>query len=78
MAIGVLWRFIQSMQAWRYPCYAVTDLQLFKVVLQPPGIALADNSSTYSDRGYGNTLIAGLLSYFGFGKKGILCRISLS
>ena len=78
MAIGVLWWFIQSMQAWRYPCYAVTDLQLFKAVLPPPGIALADNSITYSDRGYGNTLLAGLLSCFWSGKKGTLCRISLS
>ena len=53
---------MQLSQAWRYPCYTVTDLQTFRAVLPPPGISLADNSITYSDRGFGNTLMAGLSS----------------
>ena len=30
-----------------------------KAVLPPDGVAVADNAITYSDRGYGNTLMAG-------------------
>ncbi|CAE7705479.1 unnamed protein product, partial [Symbiodinium necroappetens] len=45
--------------AWRYPCYTITDLQIYEAVLPPPFVAVADNAITYSDKGHGNTLMAG-------------------
>ncbi|CAE7941938.1 unnamed protein product, partial [Symbiodinium necroappetens] len=45
--------------AWRYPCYAVTDVQLLEAVAPRPDVAVADNAITYSDKGHGNTLMAG-------------------
>ena len=47
------------MEAWRYPCYTVTDLQLYEAVIPPVGVAVGENTITYSDQGYGNTLMAG-------------------
>ena len=46
-------------EAWRYPCYSISDLQLIESVLPPVGVAIADNAVTYSDKGHGNTLMAG-------------------
>ena len=47
------------MEAWRYPCYTVTDLQLYEAFIPAVGVAVGDNTITYSDRGFGNTLMAG-------------------
>ena len=46
-------------EAWRYPRYTVTDLQLYEAVAPPVNVAVADNAITYSVRGFGNTLMAG-------------------
>ena len=35
------------------------DLQIYEAVAQPEFVAVADNAITYSDKGEGNTLMAG-------------------
>ena len=52
-------KFSAVAKAWLYPCYSVTDLQIYEAVAPPPFVAVADNAITYSDKGEGNTLMAG-------------------
>ena len=47
------------LEAWRYPCYSITDLQLYEAVAPPPFVAVADNAITHSDKGEVNSLVAG-------------------
>ncbi|CAE7823838.1 unnamed protein product [Symbiodinium necroappetens] len=54
-----LCKFSAVAKAWRYPCYSITDLQIYDAVAPPPFVAVADNAITYSDKGEGNTLMAG-------------------
>ena len=48
-------------EAWRYPCYSVSDLQLMEAVPPPAGVGIASPTtlSHNSDEGHGNTLMAG-------------------
>eukprot|EP00439_Symbiodinium_sp_Y106_P070766 s3488_g12.t1 len=61
MWFAVVWPFKADLWrlAWRYPCYTITDLQIYEAVLPPEFVAVADNAITYSDKGHGNTLMAG-------------------
>ena len=59
--IGTSWFFFCSgAKAWRHPCYSATDLQLFESVVPPTDVAVGISTIIYSDRGHGNTLMAGI------------------